>query len=159
MKLSHKISIDENVITASINVVELGNSNTDADTELNLLHNFVKIIEYSAIDFKSNMKLVDATPQITSESPDDSTIEEVTIKNLINKKIVLDENFSTELTIDINKINPSEYTERTVFNSKELIGQCYAVLFINKIESTISEKLKEIKDLSNDIEKQEEVIL
>lgn len=105
------------------------------------------------------MKLVDATPQITSESPDDSTIEEVIIKNLINKKIVLDENFSTELTIDINKINPSEYTERTVFNSKELIGQCYAVLFINKIESTISEKLKEIKDLSNDIEKQEEVIL
>ena len=44
MKLSHKISIDENVITASVNVVELGNSDTDADTELNLLHNFVKII-------------------------------------------------------------------------------------------------------------------
>lgn len=159
MKLANDIQINENIITAKVNVVELGNSTIDANMELNQLHNFVRTIEYSTIDFSSPMKLSNGMPIITSDPADGSTIEDVNIKDLINKKIVLDENFVAELVIDVDKIPSTEYANKKVFNSKELIGQGYAVLFIEKIKSAISEKLAEIRALANDIEKQVEVVL
>lgn len=158
MKLTQSIDINENIITATIAVSELGNTTLAADVELNQLHNFVREIEYSDIEFKSNMKIANGIPVTTSEGTDESTIEEVEIKDLINKKIVLDENFKAELVININKIPQSEFGEH-VFTSKELVGQAYAVLFIDKIKAAISEKLTEIRALSSDIEKTSDVVI
>ena len=45
MKLAQKTEINEDVITVSLNVEELGDSVRDADTEKNQLHNFVRYIE------------------------------------------------------------------------------------------------------------------
>lgn len=159
MKLTHEIPIKDNIITAKVIIAELGNNTIDSDTELDQLHNFVRIIEYSQIDFKANMKIVNGIPVVTSDPIDNTTIEEISIKNLINKKIILDENFSAELPIEVNKIAVSEYESNTIFNSPELIGQAYAVLFINKIEAAVAEKLSEIRALASDIEKPVDVVL
>ena len=158
MKLTQSIDINENIITAVICVSELGNTTLASDVELNQLHNFVREIEYSNIEFKSNMKIANGIPVTTSEGTDGSTIEEVEIKDLINKKIVLDENFKAELVINVDKIPTSEFGEN-VFTSKELLGQAYAVLFIDKIKTAVSEKLTEIRALSSDIEKPIDVII
>ena len=90
---------------------------------------------------------------------DDATIEEVSVKDIINKKIPLDENFVAELTIDVNKIPVAEYESNAVVNSKELLGQAYAVIFIDKIKSAVAEKLAEIRALSSAIEEPIDVVL
>ena len=159
MKLTQSIDIKENIITAKVTTVELGNTTIDASLEQEQLHNFVRIIEYSDIDFSGNIKITNAKPVVTSEPTDDSTIETITIKDLINKKIVLDENFSAELIIDVDKFPVSEYESNTVVNSKELLGQAYAVFFIDKIKTAVSEKLTEIRSLSSDIEESVDVVL
>ncbi len=160
MKLTHNIEINENIITATIAVTELGDTIRDGQTELNQLHNFVREIEFSKIDFKSSMKLdVNGIPVTTTEAADDSTIELIELKNLINKKYVIDENLKLDLSIDITKLPTTEYSENTVFNKPEIYGQALAMLFIDKVEATIAEKLAEIRALANNIEKETEVIL
>lgn len=159
MKLTQSIDIKENIITAKVSVAELGNTTIDALQEQEQLHNFVRTIEYSSIDFSSNIKVSNAKPIITSDPVDGSTIEEISIKDLINKKIILDENFEAELIIDIDKIPTSEYESNTVVNSKELLGQSYAVIFIEKIKTAVAEKLSEIRALSSDIEEPVDVVL
>ena len=159
MKLTQSINIKENIITSSVRVAELGNTTIDADLEMEQLHNFVRTIEYSSIDFSANIKISNAKPVVTSDSPDGATIESISIKDLINRKIVLDENFVAELTIDIDQFPTSEYESNTVVNSKELLGQAYAVIFIDKIKTAVSEKLSEIRALASDIEEPVDVVL
>lgn len=159
MKITQGIKIEENKVTATISVSELGDSTRDAQTELNQLHNFNREIEFSKIDFTSNMKIVNNMPVVTTDPVDSSTIEEITIKDLINKKYPIDENLAIEQTFDTSRIADAEYSSNVVFNSPELLGQAYAVLFIEKIKSTISEKLAEIRALANDIEKETDVVL
>lgn len=160
MKLTHNIQINENIITATIAVTELGNSTIDAETELNQLHNFVREIEYSKISFVNAMKLdANGIPVTTTEAADGSTIEEIELKNLINKKFIVDENLKLDITIDVTKIPEAEYSSNVVFNKPEIYGQALATLFIDKVEATISEKLAEIRALANDIEKETDVIL
>ena len=159
MKITQGIKIEENKITASIVVSELGDSTRDAQTELNQLHNFNREIEFSKIDFTANMKIVNNMPVVTTDPTDGSTIEEISIKDLINKKYPIDENLAIEQTFDTSRIADAEYSNNKVFNSPELLGQAYAVLFIEKVKSTISEKLAEIRALANDIEKETDVVL
>lgn len=159
MKITHGIEINENIITVNIAVTELGDSTRDADTELNQLHNFVREIEYSKIDFTANMKIVNNKPVVTAESPDSSTIEEINIPDIINKKFVIDETLAISQTFDITRIGTASYEDNAVFNTAELLGQAYAVLFTEKVLKAISEKLTEIRTLANDIEQETDVIL
>lgn len=159
MKLTQSIDIKENNITAKVSVAELGNTTIDASLEQEQLHNFIRTIEYSTIDFSGNIKITNSKPVVTSDPADGSTIETVSIKDLINKKIILDENFSAELTIDVDKIPVAEYESNVVVNSKELLGQAYAVIFIDKIKAAVAEKLAEIRALSSDIEEPNDVVL
>ena len=159
MKITHGIKIEENKVTATISVAELGDSTRDAQTELNQLHNFNREIEFSKIDFTANMKIVNNMPVVTTDEVDGSTIEEISIKDLINKKYPIDENLAIEQTFDTSRIADAEYSSNKVFNSPELLGQAYAVLFIEKVKATISEKLAEIRALANDIEKETDVVL
>ena len=140
MKLAQKTEINEDVITVSLNVEELGDSIRDADTEKNQLHNFVRYIEYSQIDFSGNLKLSDTgIPVIVTDEPDGSTIEKVTISDLVNKK------YTASLG--------------TVFNTPEKLGQAMAVLFLEKVKAAITTKLTEIRALANDFEAETSVVL
>ena len=71
----------------------------------------------------------------------------------------IDENLAIDFEIDVSKIPASNYEENTIFDKPELYGEALAVLFINKIEQAISEKLTEIRALDNDIEKETSVII
>ena len=84
------------------------------------MHNFVKVIEFSQVDFTSNIKLVNGTPAVTSDPVAASSIEEISVNNIINKKIVLNENFEAEIVIDIDKIPVAEYENNKVINSPEM---------------------------------------
>ena len=159
MKLTHGITIEENIITAKIAVSELGDSTRDAATELNQLHNFVRTIEYKSIDFSGNLKLVNNMPVITDDEANDTDVESINIPDIINKKYILDEDLAIEFSMDVAKIPEAEYSSNVVFNSPELLGQARATLFIEKIKSTIAEKLAEIRALANDIEKEVDVVL
>lgn len=159
MKLTHGITINENIITAKIAVAELGDATRDSVTELNQLHNFVRTIEYSKVDFSGNLKMVNKLPVVTEDPVDGATVEAVAIVDLINKKYVIDENLAIEFSMDITKIPEAEYSSNVVFNSPELLGQARATLFIEKIKATIAEKLAEIRALANDIEKEVDVVL
>lgn len=159
MKITQGIKIEENKITANISVAELGDSTRDAQTELNQLHNFVREIEFSKIDFTGNMKVVNNLPVVTTDPVDNTSVEEVKIVDIINKKYVIDETLAIEQVFDVSRIPTAAYSDNVVFNSAELLGQAYAVLFIEKIKSTISEKLAEIRALANDIEKETDVVL
>lgn len=159
MKLMQNIEIMENIITASIKAVELGTAQIDSATELNQLHNYVKYIEYGKIEFSANIKLANGAPTVTSNPTDGTSIEKVSISNIISKKIVLDENFEARLSVDVGKIAESDYANNKVINTPELMGQAYAVIFIDKIKTAVSEKLAEIRALDNNIENTTDVIL
>lgn len=159
MKITQGIKIEENKIVANIAVSELGDAVRDAQTELNQLHNFVREIEFSKIDFTGNMKIVNNMPVLTTDPVDNTSVEEVKIVDIINKKYVIDETLAIEQVFDVSRIPTATYSDNVVFNSAELLGQAYAVLFIEKIKSTISEKLAEIRALANEIETVSDVVL
>lgn len=160
MKINQKNTIKENVVSTEITVDVLGTGELTQEKELELLHNFNKTIEYNKISFKSNMKITDNVPTITAEVISDSnadTIEEVKIDDLINKQHLVDENLNISFSIDITKIPDSALG--TVFNTKEILGQAKVSLFAAKIKDAISEKLIEIRSLSNTFEGESEYTL
>ena len=105
MKLNISKTIDVNIIGVDISVAELGTSDTDATTEKDMLHNFVRTIEYSKISFKSNMKADSNGDPVTTDSEvDDSTIISVELKDIINQSFVVDENLHITFSIDVTKV-------------------------------------------------------
>lgn len=158
MKLSIVKTIEENIITVDISVAELGTSDTSAEVERGMLHDFVRNIEYSKIQFKANMKVNDnGDPVVTQEEVDDSTIVSVEIKDLINKSYTLDENLHINFSIDVTRIANTDIS--TVFDSVEKVGKAKAELFTNKIQEEIGKNLTEIRALITKFEGETEVII
>lgn len=158
MKLNIKKKIEENIISVNIAVVELGTTTSVMSEELGLLHDFPRNIKYSDIDFRSNMKMdANGNPVITSDDIDGTSIEEVTISNLINREYPVDENLSINMTFDVTKIPESELT--TVFDTVEKLGKARAELFAVKIQEEIGKKLTEIRSLNTKFEGETEVVL
>lgn len=158
MKLHLKQESENGIITVSVMAEELGDTQYSAEEELNFLHNFPEYIEYKDIDFSANMMISGKDFIITSESPNGTTIEEVTFPNLINRKYLLDEDFAVSLEIDISKISNEELG--TVFNTKKKLGKARAILFASKIQEAVEGKMKKIRESEDDnFEKTTSVIL
>ena len=158
MKLNISKKIDENIITVDITVAELGTSDTSSDMEKDMLHDFVRSIEYSKIQFKANMKVdSNGDPVVTDEEADDTAIVSVELKDLINKSFIVDENLHIPFSIDVTKIPDTEIS--VVFDSVEKVGKAKAELFATKIQEEIGKKLAEIRALSTKFEGETEVIL
>ena len=158
MKLNISKTIDENIITVDISVAELGTSDTSAELEKDMLHDFVRNIEYSKIQFKANMKVdSNGDPVVTDDEVNDSTVVSVELKDLINKSFIIDENLHITFSIDVTKISDTEVS--TVFDSVEKVGKAKAELFADKIKKEIGKKLDEIRALSTKFEGETEVIL
>ena len=150
MKLNISKTINENIIGVDISVAELGTSDTDAATEKDMLHNFVRIIEYSKIFFKSNMK-------VDSNGDPVTTIISVGLKDIINQSFVVDENLHITFSVDVTKIPESEV--KAPFDSVEKLGKAKVELFATKIQEEIGKKLAEIRALNTKFEGETEVIL
>ena len=158
MKLNISKTIDENIIGVDISVAELGTSDTDASTEKDMLHNFVRTIEYSKISFKSNMKVDSNGDPVTTDSEvDGSTIISVELKDIISQSFVVDENLHITFSIDVTKIPESEV--KAPFDSVEKLGKAKVELFATKIQEEIGKKLAEIRALNTKFEGETEVIL
>lgn len=158
MKLNISKKIDENIITVDITVAELGTSDTSSDMEKDMLHDFVRRIEYSKIQFKANMKIdSNGDPIVTDEEADETTIVSVELKDLINKSFVVDENLHIPFSIDVTKIPDTELS--VIFDSVEKVGKAKAELFATKIQEEIGKKLAEIRALSTKFEGETEIIL
>lgn len=171
MQIRTTNEINENLISVKIKTEATGTTTIDSATEINLLHNFPKEIEYSKIKFEGNMKIVDGVPVITTDEPEhtitaqDGTVTTVgaanvaTVKidDLINKKYIIDENLDIEFVIDVTKLRDDEVG--TVFDTKEMLGEAKAVLFANKVIDAIKSRLAEIRALSNTFEGEEEQII
>lgn len=158
MKLNIKKTIEENIISVDISVVELGTTASVMTEELNLLHDFPRSIKYSDINFRSNMKMdANGDPSVTSDSADETGVEEVSISNLINREYAVDENLSINMSFDVTKIPESELT--TVFDTVEKLGKARAELFAVKIQEEIGKKLTEIRSLNTKFEGETEVVL
>lgn len=151
MKINQKDSILENIVSTDISVEVLGTSDLTEEQELELLHNFTRTIEFNKIQFKANMKIDDGNkPIVTVEEADKESVVEITITDLINKQYPVDENLHITFSIDSTKIPDSELNE--VMDTKEKMAQAKVVLFAEKIREAISEKLIEIRGLSNKFE-------
>ena len=158
MKLNISKTIDENIIGVDISVAELGTSDTDASTEKDMLHNFVRTIEYSKISFKSNMKADSNGDPVTTDSEvDGSTIISVELKDIINQSFVVDENLHITFSVDVTKIPESEV--KAPFDSVEKLGKAKVELFATKIQEEIGKKLTEIRALNTKFEGETEVVL
>lgn len=158
MKLNISKKIEENIITVDITVLELGTVESESVQEYELLHDFIRRIEYSQISFKANLK-EDANddPIITDEEADGSTIATVELMDLINKSYVIDEDMHISFMIDVTKIPQSELVEP--FNTVEKLGKAKAVLFATKIQEEIEKKLSEIRALNTKFEGDTEIVL
>lgn len=158
MKLDVKKEILEDVITSTVSVAELGDSVRDSSTELEMLHDFVKIVELSQIDFKANIKIENGLPTITDDAVDGTNIVELDFNDMVmNHKYTVDENLKIEFSVNTKKILPTQLND--VLKTPELYGQTMVHVFTEKVKSEITSKLEEIRGLDNGFESETEVIL
>ena len=109
MKLNIAKKIEENIITVDITVAELGTVETQESVELEMLHDFVRSVEYSKIQFKANMcEDNNGDPVVTEDELSEDSVVSVELKDLINKSHVIDENMHISFTIDVTKIPETE---------------------------------------------------
>lgn len=153
MKINQKNEILENVVSVDISVEVLGTSELTQEQELELLHNFTRMIEFSKIDFTGNMHIVGNKPEITEDPVDGTNVVEVSIKNLINKQYPVDENLHITFSIDSTKIIDAELN--SVMDTKEKLATAKVTLFATRIREEIASKLKEIRDMGNKFEGEE----
>lgn len=158
MKLNIAKKIDENIITVDITVAELGTTDTDESTEKELLHDFVRTVEYSKIQFKANMcEDTNGDPIVTEDALAENTIVSIELKDLINKSHVIDENLHITFSVDVMKLPETEAVKP--FDTVEKLGKAKAVLFATKIQEEIGKKLAEIRALNTKFEGDTEVVL
>lgn len=159
MKLKVNKKIEDNIVTVDIGVVELGTTSSVEDEERNLLHDFPRSVKYSAIDFTANMKIDGATgdPVVTSDVVDDTTVVEVSLKDIINKEYPINEELDITFSIDVTKIPESELN--AVLDTVEKMGKAKAELFAVKIQEEIGKKLTEVRNLNTKFEGETEVVL
>lgn len=158
MKLNIAKKIEENVITVDITVLELGTTDTDESAERELLHDFIRTVEYSKIQFKANMKEdANGDPVVTDNEISENTVVSIELNDLINKSHVIDENLHIAFSFDVTKLPESETVKP--FDTVEKLGKAKAVLFATKIQEEIGKKLAEIRALNTKFEGDTEVVL
>lgn len=157
MKINQKNTIENDNVGVDITVDVLGTADLTAEQELELLHNYNKMIEFNKISFKGNMKVVNNLPVVTDGPVDGTSVVEVVINDIINEQIIVDENLHITFSRDVTKFPESELND--VFSKREMLGQAKVILFATRIKEAITEKLAEIRDLSNTFEGEESFTL
>ena len=69
-------------------------------------------------------------------------------KQVINKTIAVNENFSTDFTIDSEKLSPTG----EVINTKKLMAEAMAVIYIDKVSESVGKIVADAKSTYNDVE-------
>ena len=159
MKLSKTINIEKGKVIATVACAELGDDNYTAEEELEMLNDYNKVVKYSNTTFSAKMIYANGAFEILADDESEETklakADEVKL-DLINKEIPLNEEFSAEITINVDQIK--EVGEHTII-SKELMAQAEATLYLAKVSEQVAKILTELRALHPDVEGTTEEII
>lgn len=153
MKILPERSIENDVYSTLLKPSEWGTATVTAQDELAMLKDTPQTLRYADIEFKEKFKIVDGIPVV---SADDDAVE-ITL-DLNNKEFLLDENFEVSLSVDANKIAPTEI-DGVVFTDKYLVAQAKVITYETKVLARIKALLDEARAHVNSFEDTVEVNL
>ncbi|MCI8717939.1 MAG: hypothetical protein HFH64_07245 [Lachnospiraceae bacterium] len=156
MNFNEKIDIENNIVKYTI-TAKYNEELTDEEMmEIETLHDYVRRIRFSEIDFTANVSMDSGTPAVTDEEESD-TVVEISLGKIAPKEYVLDENLNIEFSIDARRIADAEIND--VLDTKPLVSQAKIAVFQAKLKKKIAEILENIKKEDNDFEQETETIL
>ncbi|KAI4438955.1 hypothetical protein C824_001441 [Schaedlerella arabinosiphila] len=156
MTFNEKIDIQDNIVKYCLQAKYNEELTDDETMEIETLHDYVRKIKFTDIDFTANVKMDSDTPTVTEDEVGDAVVE-VSLGKVAPKEYVLDENLNIMFSIDATRINDSELN--SILTTKPLVSQAKIAVFQSKIKEKITEILTEMRNEDNTFEKESETIL
>ena len=120
MKFNEKIDTEHGVVKYSLKAVYNDTLTDDEAMEIETLHDYIRKIKLSDIDFTANIVMSGGRPCVTEDDTSETSVE-VSLGKVVPKEYVLDENLNIEFSIDASRIADSEVND--ILNAKALISQ------------------------------------
>lgn len=155
MKFNEKIDTEHNVVKYSLTAVYNDDLTDDESMEIETLHDYVRKVRFTDIDFTANVTMSDGKPIVTEDEPSD-TVVAVSL-TVAPKEYVLDENLDIQFSIDASRIADTEVND--VLKTKTLVSQAKIAVFQNKIKEEVLRLLDEARSEDNSFEQNSEVIM
>ncbi|KAI4445096.1 hypothetical protein C823_007602 [Eubacterium plexicaudatum ASF492] len=156
MNLKEKITIENNIVKYEIKAQYNDELTAEEELEIETLHDYIRKIRFSDIDFTANITLDNGTPIITDDNISE-TVVEISLGKVPEKEYILDENLNIVFSIDSGRVSDAEIND--VLNSKPLVSQAKMAVFQFRILEKIKELLAAARNEDNDFEKETETIL
>ena len=156
MNLKEKITIENNIVKYEIKAQYNDELTSEEELEIETLHDYIRKIRFSDIDFTANVTMDNGTPTITDDNISE-TVVEIALGKVPEKEYILDENLNIVFSIDSGRVSDAEIN--SVLNTKPLVSQAKIAVFQFKIKEKIKELLAAARNEDNDFEKESEIIL
>lgn len=156
MNLKEKITIENNIVKYEIKAQYNEELTDDEELEIETLHDYIRKIKFSDIDFTANVTMINGTPIVTEDDISE-TVVEISLGKIAEKEYILDENLDIVFSIDSGRVMDAEIN--SVLNSKPLVSQAKIAVFQFKIKEKIKELLDAARNEDNEFEKESEIIL
>lgn len=153
MKFEIHRKLENKVFSTVIKFKEYGGKDIEAEEEKVLLNDFgAPKINLGKIDFSGKVsKDEDGKLKVSEDGEELSLVFNA-------KTILIDENFLTSFVIDPKNVNSVEVKEvkegNKVLVDNQAIAEAACLLFENKIQETLEEKIEELKKLYTEFEKE-----
>ena len=155
MKIVNQIEILDNIITCTIKADYNNPLTSEEEQEIETLHDYIRKLKFSDIDFTADIDMSTGMPIVAAAATVDMV--KVTLPAVANKVYVIDENLEIKFSLDVTRISDSELVDK--LDTKILMGQARAAVFVNKVEEKISEILTQMRKENNDFEGETETVL
>lgn len=156
MNFYEKTDIDNNIVRYLLQA-KCNEELTDEESmETETLHDYVRKIKFSEIDFTANVDMSSGTPVVTEAEAGD-TVVEVALGKIAPKEYLLDENLEIKFSVDAGRIPGSELND--VLKTKTLVSQAKIAVFQAKVKEKLLELLDEMRNENNSFEQETETIL
>lgn len=155
MKIVNQIEILDNIITCIIKADYNNPLTSEEEQEIETLHDYIRKLKFSDIDFTADIDMSTGMPIVAAAATVDTV--KVTLPAVANKVYVIDENLEIKFSLDVTRISDSELVDK--LDTKILMGQARAAVFVNKVEEKISEILTQMRKENNDFEGETETVL
>lgn len=155
MKFKEKINTEHNVVKYSLTAAYNDELTDDENMEIEMLHDYIKKIKFSNIDFTANITMSDGKPVVTDDEVSDTVVEVSLI--VAPKEYILDENLDIQFSMDAGRIAEAEINK--VLKTKALVSQAKIAVFQSKVKEEILRVLDEVRNEDNSFEQETEVIM
>lgn len=155
MKFNEKIDTDQNIVKYSLTAAYNEELTDEESMEIETLHDYVRKIKFSNIDFTANVSMSDGKPVVTEDDTSDTVVE--VYLAVAQKEYILDENLDIQFSIDASRIADTEVND--VLKTKALVSQAKIAIFQSKIKEEVLRLLDEARNEDNSFEQETEVIM